>query len=76
MVIYHREKTEEKQLLDLCLQCMYTVLFPAADALDKAQGKLTNLFFDIQKQITEGLIFNTERQTAATLVLRIEQLKS
>ena len=28
MVNYHRRKTEEKALLDLCLQCIYTVLFP------------------------------------------------
>jgi hypothetical protein len=49
MVNYHRKKTEEKALLDLCLQSIYIVLFPG----DNFQSGLTKTLLEIQKHVTD-----------------------
>ena len=66
MVNYHRRKTEEKALLDLCLQCIYIVLFPG----DQFQSGLTKTLFEIQRHVTDS-----NHHNATALVRRIEQIK-
>lgn len=43
MVNYHRLKTEEKNMLDIVLKCIYGLLFPA-----QGEGLLIKLLSDLK----------------------------
>jgi hypothetical protein len=49
VVQYHKQRTLEKTLLDLCLQCIYSILFPSPSS------PLSTPLAELEKIVTTDL---------------------